>query len=195
MLLAPSPAVAGSTAEMEGQPDAEPRNQDQMDREREPAEDEWKSWQRGQVRNTLHLVSAAAQWILLLACLIYLGIDSLQPSTVRARVQPIVCWLVKLCMDFIILLLFFKKRKKHLGLSLFKPQVFNPFLTGCHFFFFTLPVLKTTSSIAQCRVWGQVVRKGNCSRNALCISPQGREICLPPAPYLTCSDSCVFAFN
>ncbi|KGL99529.1 hypothetical protein N301_09652, partial [Charadrius vociferus] len=66
---------------MEGQPDAEPRNQDQLDREREPAEDEWKSWQRGQVRNTLHLVSAAAQWILLLACLIYLGIDSLQPST------------------------------------------------------------------------------------------------------------------
>ncbi|NXN74458.1 TNFL4 factor, partial [Himantopus himantopus] len=66
---------------MEGQPDAEPRNQDQMAREREPAEDEWKNWQRGQVRNTLHLVSAAAQWILLLACLIYLGIDSLQPST------------------------------------------------------------------------------------------------------------------
>ncbi|KAF1554041.1 hypothetical protein FQV20_0004318, partial [Eudyptula albosignata] len=66
---------------MEGQPDVEPRNQDQMDREREPAEDEWQSWKRGQVRNTLHLVSAAAQWILLLACLIYLGIDSLQPST------------------------------------------------------------------------------------------------------------------
>ncbi|XP_075615192.1 tumor necrosis factor ligand superfamily member 4 isoform X2 [Balearica regulorum gibbericeps] len=66
---------------MAGQPDTEPRNQDQMDCEREPAEDEWKSWQRGQVRNTLHLVSAAAQWILLLACLIYLGIDSLQPST------------------------------------------------------------------------------------------------------------------
>ncbi|KFQ87822.1 hypothetical protein N337_01999, partial [Phoenicopterus ruber ruber] len=66
---------------MEGQPDVETKNQDQMDREREPAEDEWKSWQRGQVRNTLHLVSAAAQWILLLACLIYLGINSLQPST------------------------------------------------------------------------------------------------------------------
>lgn len=152
MLLAPSPAVAGSTAEMEGQPDAEPRNQDQMDREREPAEDEWKSWQRGQVRNTLHLVSAAAQWILLLACLIYLGIDSLQPSTVRARVQPIVCWLVKLCMGFIILLLFFKKRKKHLGLSLFKPQVFNPFLTGCHFFFFHIACPQ--NNIQYCPVQG-----------------------------------------
>ncbi|NWX07221.1 TNFL4 factor, partial [Caloenas nicobarica] len=65
---------------MEGQPDIEPRNQDQKDCKSEPAEDEWKSWQRGQVRNTLHLVSATAQWILLLACLIYLGIDSLQPS-------------------------------------------------------------------------------------------------------------------
>ncbi|KAM6264772.1 tumor necrosis factor ligand superfamily member 4 [Spheniscus humboldti] len=73
---------------MEGQPDVEPRNQDQMDREREPAEDEWQSWQRGQVRNTLHLVSAAAQWILLLACLIYLGIDSLQPSTPRSDEVP-----------------------------------------------------------------------------------------------------------
>ncbi|KAM6396709.1 tumor necrosis factor ligand superfamily member 4 isoform 1-T2 [Pluvialis apricaria] len=73
---------------MEGQPDADPRNQDQIDREREPAEDEWKSWQRGQVRNTLHLVSAAAQWILLLACLIYLGIDSLQPSTPRSDKVP-----------------------------------------------------------------------------------------------------------
>ncbi|KFQ53039.1 Tumor necrosis factor ligand superfamily member 4, partial [Nestor notabilis] len=66
---------------MEGQTDVEPRNQNQMDHESKPAEDEWKSWQRGQVRNTLHLVSATAQWILLLACLIYLGIDSLQPST------------------------------------------------------------------------------------------------------------------
>ncbi|KFZ61809.1 hypothetical protein N321_09874, partial [Antrostomus carolinensis] len=82
---------------MEGQPDTEPRNQDQMDSEKEHAEDEWKSWQRGQVRNTLHLVSAAAQWILLLACLIYLGIDSLQPSTVRVHVQPIVCWPLKFC--------------------------------------------------------------------------------------------------
>ncbi|NWS76915.1 TNFL4 factor, partial [Crotophaga sulcirostris] len=82
---------------MEEQPDVEPRNQDQMEHERERAEDEWRSWQRGQVRNTLHLVSAAAQWILLLACLIYLGINSLRPSTVRVQVQPIVCWPVKLC--------------------------------------------------------------------------------------------------
>ncbi|KFR14469.1 hypothetical protein N306_01407, partial [Opisthocomus hoazin] len=66
---------------MEGQLDGETRNQDKTGRETEPAEDAWKSWQRGQVRNTLHLVSAAAQWILLLACLIYLGINSLQPST------------------------------------------------------------------------------------------------------------------
>ncbi|XP_068020641.1 tumor necrosis factor ligand superfamily member 4 [Melanerpes formicivorus] len=65
---------------MEGQPDEKLSDQDRMDDRREPAEDEWKSWQRGQVRNTLHLVSAAAQWILLLACLIYLGISSLQPS-------------------------------------------------------------------------------------------------------------------
>ncbi|XP_074893615.1 tumor necrosis factor ligand superfamily member 4 [Buteo buteo] len=69
---------------MERQPDVESRNQDQMDRNREHAEDEWKSWQRRQVRNTLHLVSAAAQWILLLACLIYIGIGSLQPSTPRS---------------------------------------------------------------------------------------------------------------
>ncbi|NXS77274.1 TNFL4 factor, partial [Erpornis zantholeuca] len=66
---------------MEGQPGVEPRDQEQMDCEREPVEEEWKRWQRGQVRNTLHLVSAVAQWILLLACLIYLGIDFLRPST------------------------------------------------------------------------------------------------------------------
>ncbi|KFP21355.1 hypothetical protein Z169_13473, partial [Egretta garzetta] len=58
---------------MEGQPDVEQRNRDQMDCEREPEEEEWKSWQRGEVRNMLHIVSAAAQWILLLACLIYLA--------------------------------------------------------------------------------------------------------------------------
>lgn len=116
MLLTPSPAVAGIIVEMEehpdeklryemegqtdeklrnemeGQTDEKPRNQDRMDHEREPAEDEWRSWHRGQVRNTLHLISAAAQWILLLACLIYLGIDSLQPSTVRPYFQP--CLLV-----------------------------------------------------------------------------------------------------
>ncbi|NXE52696.1 TNFL4 factor, partial [Casuarius casuarius] len=68
---------------MDRQSDVEPRRQEhRMDLEREPAEDEWKSWQRGQLRrNTLHLVSAAAQWILLFACLIYLGIDALQLST------------------------------------------------------------------------------------------------------------------
>ncbi|XP_013157722.1 tumor necrosis factor ligand superfamily member 4 [Falco biarmicus] len=71
---------------MEEQSDVEPRNQDHMGHKREPAEDEWKSWQRGQVRNTLHLVSAAAQWILLLACLIYLGIDSLQTSTPQSDI-------------------------------------------------------------------------------------------------------------
>ncbi|NWT11042.1 TNFL4 factor, partial [Vireo altiloquus] len=66
---------------MEEQPVVEPRDQEQMDCEREPAEEERKRWQRGQVRNMLHLVSAVAQWILLLACLIYLGIDFLRPST------------------------------------------------------------------------------------------------------------------
>ncbi|NWV16324.1 TNFL4 factor, partial [Origma solitaria] len=68
---------------MEGQPDVEPRTGQQKERERERAEDEDRletRWQRGQVRNTLHLVSAVAQWILLLACLIYLGIHFLQPS-------------------------------------------------------------------------------------------------------------------
>ncbi|PKK27391.1 tumor necrosis factor (ligand) superfamily, member 4 [Columba livia] len=88
VLLALSPAAAGSLAEMEGQPDVEPRNEDQMDCKSEPAEDEWKSWQRGQARNTLHLVSATAQWILLLACLIYLGIDSLQPSKFQSDKIP-----------------------------------------------------------------------------------------------------------
>ncbi|XP_027550339.1 tumor necrosis factor ligand superfamily member 4 [Neopelma chrysocephalum] len=73
---------------MEGQPEVEPRNEEQMDCERERAEDEWRSWQRGQVRNTLHLVSAVAQWILLLACLIYLGIDFLQPSTPQSDEVP-----------------------------------------------------------------------------------------------------------
>ncbi|XP_032552652.1 tumor necrosis factor ligand superfamily member 4 [Chiroxiphia lanceolata] len=73
---------------MEGQPEVEPTNEEQMDCERERAEDEWRSWQRGQVRNTLHLVSAVAQWILLLACLIYLGIDFLQPSTPQSDEVP-----------------------------------------------------------------------------------------------------------
>ncbi|XP_025979110.2 tumor necrosis factor ligand superfamily member 4 [Dromaius novaehollandiae] len=75
---------------MDGQSVVEPRRQEhQMDLEREPAEDEWKSWQRGQLRrNTLHLVSAAAQWILLFACLIYLGIDALQLSTSQSDEVP-----------------------------------------------------------------------------------------------------------
>lgn len=102
---APQAVLAGSVAAMDGQPDAELRKQDdQMDCEREPAgmsSDEWKSWKRGQVRrNTLHLVSAAAQWILLLACVVYLGLDSLQLSTVRARVPPVLCWPVNFCMGF-----------------------------------------------------------------------------------------------
>ncbi|NWX87312.1 TNFL4 factor, partial [Nothoprocta ornata] len=55
------------------------RHEHQRDLEREAAEKEWRSWQRGQLRrNTLHLVSAAAQWVLLLACFIYLAIDALQ---------------------------------------------------------------------------------------------------------------------
>ncbi|NXW72761.1 TNFL4 factor, partial [Hirundo rustica] len=57
---------------MEGQPEAA----EQMHRGREPAE----HWPGGQAGNTLHLVSAVAQWILLLACLVYLGIDFLRPS-------------------------------------------------------------------------------------------------------------------
>ncbi|XP_062353693.1 tumor necrosis factor ligand superfamily member 4 [Cinclus cinclus] len=69
---------------MEGQPDAEPGAAEQMHNQREAVEDGWMLWQGGQVRNTLHLVSAVAQWILLLACLIYLGIDFLQPSTTQS---------------------------------------------------------------------------------------------------------------
>ncbi|NXQ40036.1 TNFL4 factor, partial [Catharus fuscescens] len=83
---------------MEGEPDAELGAAEQMHNQREPMEDGWMLWQGGQVRNTLHLVSAVAQWILLLACLIYLGVHFLQPSTVRARVQPSVCWPLKLWM-------------------------------------------------------------------------------------------------
>ncbi|NWZ68020.1 TNFL4 factor, partial [Acrocephalus arundinaceus] len=70
---------------MEGQPDAEPRAGEKMHCEREPVEDECKHWPGGQVGNTLHLVSAVAQWILLLACLIYLGIDFLRLSAVRTH--------------------------------------------------------------------------------------------------------------
>ncbi|XP_071607321.1 tumor necrosis factor ligand superfamily member 4 [Heliangelus exortis] len=73
---------------MEEEPGVEPRNQDPMDQEMEAAEEEWKGWQAGQLRNILHLVSAAAQWILLLLCLIYLGVDSLRPSTPRSDKVP-----------------------------------------------------------------------------------------------------------
>ncbi|XP_059334438.1 uncharacterized protein LOC132077012 [Ammospiza nelsoni] len=34
----------------------------------------------GQARSSLHLISALAQWVLLLACLIYLGVHFLRPS-------------------------------------------------------------------------------------------------------------------
>ncbi|KFP01682.1 hypothetical protein N300_02725, partial [Calypte anna] len=65
---------------MEEEPGVEPRNPDPVDQEMEGAEEEWKGWQAGQLRNILHLVSAAAQWILLLLCLIYLGVNSLRAS-------------------------------------------------------------------------------------------------------------------
>lgn len=86
---------------MEGEPDAEAGAAEQMHSQREAVEDGWMLWQGGQVRNMLHLVSAVAQWILLLACLIYLGVHFLRPLTVRARVQPSVCWPLKLCMGFL----------------------------------------------------------------------------------------------
>ncbi|NWT94732.1 TNFL4 factor, partial [Urocynchramus pylzowi] len=70
---------------MEGQPDAEPAAGEQLEHQRERAEDEWRLGQGGQVRNTLHLVSAVAQWILLLACLIYLGVHFLRPSKTFVR--------------------------------------------------------------------------------------------------------------
>ncbi|XP_039929079.2 tumor necrosis factor ligand superfamily member 4 [Hirundo rustica] len=55
-----------------------------MHRGREPAE----HWPGGQAGNTLHLVSAVAQWILLLACLVYLGIDFLRPSASQSAKVP-----------------------------------------------------------------------------------------------------------
>lgn len=103
---------------MEGKPEAQPKPGEQMHCEREPEEDDCKPWPGGQVGNTLHLVSAVAQWILLLACLIYLGIDFLQPPAVRAHVQPSVCWPVKLSMGLIFFFFFLRKAKKLLSLSL-----------------------------------------------------------------------------
>ncbi|XP_038000170.1 tumor necrosis factor ligand superfamily member 4 [Motacilla alba alba] len=71
-------------AGMEGQPDAEPGAGQQLEHQRERAEDEWRLWQAGQVRSWLHLVSAVAQWVLLLACLIYLGVHFLRPSKTQS---------------------------------------------------------------------------------------------------------------
>ncbi|XP_033372446.1 tumor necrosis factor ligand superfamily member 4 [Parus major] len=73
---------------MEGQADTEPRAGEQLESPGEAEEDEWRPWQGGQVRNMLHLVAAAAQWILLLACLVYLGVDLLRPSTTQSDKVP-----------------------------------------------------------------------------------------------------------
>lgn len=75
---------------MEGQPEMEPRNQgEQLDLERGSADYEWRRWQRAQVRrNTLQLVSAVAQWILLLTCLVQLGLGFLHSSPVRLHDKP-----------------------------------------------------------------------------------------------------------
>nr|XP_030135596.1 tumor necrosis factor ligand superfamily member 4 [Taeniopygia guttata] len=69
---------------MEGEPDTEAGAGEKLECHRERAEHEWKLWQGGQVRNTLHLISAVAQWILLLACLIYLGVHFLQPTKTQS---------------------------------------------------------------------------------------------------------------
>ncbi|CAN8218021.1 unnamed protein product [Coccothraustes coccothraustes] len=65
---------------MDGQTDAEPGAGEQLAQPRERAEEEWRLWQGGQGRSSLQLVSAVAQWVLLLACLIYLGVHFLRPS-------------------------------------------------------------------------------------------------------------------
>ncbi|XP_063263048.1 tumor necrosis factor ligand superfamily member 4 [Prinia subflava] len=54
----------------------------------EPAGEECKPCQGAQAASALHLVSAVAQWILLLACLIYLGMDFLQPSASQGDKVP-----------------------------------------------------------------------------------------------------------
>ncbi|OXB57987.1 hypothetical protein ASZ78_011797 [Callipepla squamata] len=83
--------ITALLAEMEGKPGTElGKHNDQKDCEKKPAgmisDDEWKGWQKGQAkRNMLYLVSAAAQWILLLACLIYLATDSLKLWTPRSN--------------------------------------------------------------------------------------------------------------
>ncbi|NXF22152.1 TNFL4 factor, partial [Rhodinocichla rosea] len=65
---------------MDGQKDAEPGAGEKLEQQREHAEEEWRLWQGGQLRSSLLLVSAVAQWVLLLACLIYLGVHFLRPS-------------------------------------------------------------------------------------------------------------------
>ncbi|XP_059710746.1 tumor necrosis factor ligand superfamily member 4 [Haemorhous mexicanus] len=67
-------------AGMARQTGTEPAAGGQLEQHRERAEEEWRLWQGGQVRSSLHLVSAVAQWVLLLACLIYLGVHFLRPS-------------------------------------------------------------------------------------------------------------------
>ncbi|XP_041276127.1 tumor necrosis factor ligand superfamily member 4 [Onychostruthus taczanowskii] len=69
---------------MDGQADTEPGGGQQLRPHRQRAEDERRLWHGGQVRNTLHLVSAVAQWLLLLACLIYLGVHFLRPSKTQS---------------------------------------------------------------------------------------------------------------
>ncbi|NXE70279.1 TNFL4 factor, partial [Calcarius ornatus] len=61
---------------MDGQTDAG----EQLEQPRDRAEEGGRLWQGGQARSSLHLLSALAQWVLLLACLIYLGVHFLRPS-------------------------------------------------------------------------------------------------------------------
>ncbi|XP_005426771.1 tumor necrosis factor ligand superfamily member 4 [Geospiza fortis] len=74
---------------MDGQTDAEPGERLGEQREgaegAEGAEEQGRLWQQGgQPRSSLHLVSALAQWVLLLACLIYLGVHLLRPSKIQS---------------------------------------------------------------------------------------------------------------
>lgn len=76
---------------MDGQRDAEAGagQQPEQPGERAEEEEEGRLWQGGQARSSLHLISALAQWVLLLTCLIYLGVHFLRPSKVRAHLQPL----------------------------------------------------------------------------------------------------------
>ncbi|XP_036244235.1 tumor necrosis factor ligand superfamily member 4 [Molothrus aeneus] len=69
---------------MDGQTDAGAGAGQQLEQQREGAEEEGRLWQGGQARSSLHLVSAVAQWVLLLACLIYLGVHFLRPSKTQS---------------------------------------------------------------------------------------------------------------